>query len=608
MTHHWLVTAALAGMLSLASAVPAAALTGKENKCQKAIGSAGRVLLVKSLVTRAKCATKDLKGKQCDPTAKVVKFESKARTQITKACTGADLSQLNTGSCAARASGSASALADCIVDSHGSAVLDLIVDQFGRSQSGTSVTVEGTLTSAGAVVSVGPHLRAAGVTAPLALTDLKIFCVTFEEPPAAGSSNVSADGSFSVTIAALGVPFGCFVIDSTSGEQVATLVLRRNTTSLSGSGSTDTTQITSDDGGIDLGGVTLNLDEGIAVADAGNVDGATDDDIDNPFDPTGTWNFGCVEPPANSGYASCADMDEGPEDGEVMFLHRISGTDASGSKRHGLGIWQSQAAFLNCGGIEGVATTPGGTATSVGITLDAPDGVFQFTSDTQWKAFIDDLTSARPDGYPDETGVCGSTALHCSGVQNGDLADPTPENCGALTPPQGCWGFFNPQTETYTPFTNAECVDLCYQNNLYSDQVEMALLDPVNGFCIEETRQHYHGSGPPELEGTDRPISRHMFEEMVYTSNTAASLTGVEPTETVTLYDPSDTSGEEVVCHVTRTIKINVNMIDPNTIAGEFSETATLRAGDPDACSDDSNGWVGRMVNNRERMLFKLTR
>lgn len=646
----WLMALAVAGIFAVGATPSVAAVSKKEVKCQRAIAKAGRLLLVKSMVARAKCALKAIAGKKCDPSGKVSKIERKATRQIVKGCRSADLSQLNRGGCAAKSS-SVDELASCIVDSHGSAIADLIIDEFGKAASGMNVLVKGSMVSSGSALRVGPHLHAAGITtAAISLTDLKLYCVTFEDPPAAGTGDVAADGSFSVSIAAAGTPFGCFVIEKSTGNQVATLVLRRSTTSLAGTDTTDTTQITTDDSEIDLGKVTLNLDEGVAIADAASVKGKTSSEVDNPFDPTGTWKFACVEPPPDSGYESCEGPGPGPDPGpgpggpgpgpiqeritvrqaqqgpgEYGYLHRISGTDADGNKRYGLGLWDSKAAFLNCGGIEGVATTQGGTTTSSGITLDVPDGVFNFTPDSVWQALVDPYTSPQPPpppgGWPSDMppppGTCNSSADTCAGVKNADLDNPTPQNCDALFDPQAdpatqkfCWGTFDPDTQTFTPFTNDECVNMCYQDNFFMWDVQKVLNDPANGFCLEDRRPQFDGFGPPKWVGTGNPITRRLFAEMIYSSNTSASMTVVEPTETIVLFSPDVQPGQEPICHVTRTIKINLNMVDPKTIDGEFSQTATLRAGDPDACTDESSGFnfVADMVNNPERMLFRLYR
>ena len=97
--HRWVLAAAVALVLSLATADSAAALGKKEISRQNAIAKAGRVLLVKSLQARIKCAAKDIQDKNYDPAAKVTKAENKASTQIVKACTGVTLNELNSGSC-----------------------------------------------------------------------------------------------------------------------------------------------------------------------------------------------------------------------------------------------------------------------------------------------------------------------------------------------------------------------------------------------------------------------------------------------------------------------------------------------------------------------------
>ena len=136
------------------------------------------------------------------------------------------------------------------------------VAQVEYPSSGASITLTGTL-QAGKVTA---NLSAALVSAlqdgdPLA--GYKLYCVTFTDPPTAGSATADGSGAFSLTIMAGGVPFGCIVVD-TADKGVAAVLFGKP-------GSSAETVVVP--GSASLG--TVVVDSSAHVAQAALPDGAT---------------------------------------------------------------------------------------------------------------------------------------------------------------------------------------------------------------------------------------------------------------------------------------------------------------------------------------------
>jgi hypothetical protein len=597
------------------AATPAHALGRQETACQAAIAKAGKAFVAAELANRGRCKMKAAKGKACDSTGRSGANRSKLRKVVAR-CNGVALGNLNAGSCAARsADDGTNGLAQCLIDGHTQAIDTLLVDQFGLAASEREVLLSGTLAQAGSTLVPPPQLmryRALGVR-PLALSDLSLFCVTFAEPPTSGSAQIAADGSFALRIAAIGVPFGCFVVEETTGEQVATLVFRGQ--------DGDSTQVQTDDGTLVLGTVTLDLGKGEAVVDASRVQGATvcEEGVTNPVDFTGLWRFTCTPGPPGSGYGCPPPGDQGGGP-EQIYLHRVPGTAPDGTPRHWIGAWAGVEFFRLCGQVEGLATEAGGTATASGDTLGVPDGPFAFASESQIFPLIDPFTFVTPPpppgGGPAPRGFCNSTAEHCSGVRNNDGNPCSPPQPG--TPPD-CWGApdFSTQPPTFVPFTDEQCRQMCYAMNLYGGGGDAGLrFAPAltqAGLCVEQALIDW--SAPPGSPGaikrTGNPVGRFMLDRLRYSCNDAASVVHRFPTEIVGLPpDPTMPPGPPPLCHVTRRVEITFKMEGPSRILGDFKESASLEPGDPAACTDDSNpqNWLAEMLRNPMRMLFTLTR
>jgi len=600
-------------------ATPAAhALTKKEKACQAAIAKTGQAFVKAELTNRAKCKMAVAAGKKCDPTAKTNKNKAKLRKVIGK-CAGVTLSNLGTGGCAQRG-GSATGLADCLATGHTDAVASLINDQFGLVASEDEVVLQGTLAQAASTLLPPANLaryRAVGV-APVSLADLTLYCVTFTDPTASASTEIGADGSFSLSIEAAGVPFGCFVVDDATGEQVATLVFRSSTKG-------DSTQIESAGGTLVLGTVSLDLGTGEAVVNADGLGTATTcaEGITNPVDFTGSWNLTCVPGPAGSGYG-CPPPGTPGSGPQSVYLHRVPGTTADGTPTYWLGMWDSVQAFNACGQVEGLATTAGGTTTAAGETLGVPDGPFTFASDDAVFAAIDSATAPTPPvppggpggGAPQPMGICNSTAAHCGTVQNNDGATCDPPQPGV---PPSCWGApdFSTQPPTFVPFSDVQCQKMCFNMNLFgfggpggSPQIRQAIQS--SGLCVQAGIIDM--SVPPDhasfVQKLAAPLGRQVLAKLNYSCDDAGSVVAKFPTLLIGLPPAAgDPPGPPQVCHVTQRAEITLKMESPSRILGQFKQTASLAPGDPAACTDDSNPQnpVAHMLKNPRSMLFTLT-
>ena len=135
----------------------------------------------------------------------------------------------------------------------------------------TGVLVEGAQTP-GTEMSMHAT-RAAGDP----LVGYQLYCVTFADPPTAGTATADQNGQVVLEIAAQGIPFGCFILDA-AGDPAATLIF------MSGGQESQTITLTED---TNLGQIDVDLDHGVAEGDLGSADSLTgSEDLTCPL---GTW-------------------------------------------------------------------------------------------------------------------------------------------------------------------------------------------------------------------------------------------------------------------------------------------------------------------------------
>lgn len=230
----------------------------------------------------------------------------------------------------------------------------------GGSGAKTTVVVSG-------ILNVGAALNLA---APK-LDEIKLYCVTFGNPPVAGTSEFSATGAFSVTLPK-GVAFGCFVNEKATGKTVATFVRAAVDTKAFGDGETETLALDAD---AELGTLTLGENGKVSIPVAvltGKVTtapAATLFDKDLMHDTSYTMK--CVETGVDAtSLATCRkDITNGQATASVYF-RILKGKRTDGSAVRGLAVWASKDAFVACGSIDMPQALRDGLKTKEGIDLD----------------------------------------------------------------------------------------------------------------------------------------------------------------------------------------------------------------------------------------------
>lgn len=118
------------------------------------------------------------------------------------------------------------------------------------------ITLSGKLVAGdqGSAPSSAPGIPVSAPAPGAPLVGYQLYCVTFAEPPTAGKGTADEAGLVSLSLDALGVAFGCFVLD-TLGKGVATLLF---------SSGTELGQTVTLTGDTELGSITVDLNNGVA--------------------------------------------------------------------------------------------------------------------------------------------------------------------------------------------------------------------------------------------------------------------------------------------------------------------------------------------------------
>lgn len=253
-----------------------------------------------------------------------------------------------------------------------------------------AVTLTGTSTGHNTASAPGGKFTVAGARQPMmfSYTQYALFCVTFTNPPNAGTGNFDASGNFSVTVSdAGGVPVGCFIVDtSNQNHTVATL-----TFTIGSAGGMDTGATT---GAVFPPGVCtidIQFDVGTGVANATVATGCTPSKGGSATlaaaDLAGSWQMYCDLGNALPDLAACGRALGGLSIPE-LFLDPITATDSVQGVLYALGAWPSAAAFAAAGSTEGMAMTnlPGTITSNPKVTSLLADGVGGWTGapPTRW--------------------------------------------------------------------------------------------------------------------------------------------------------------------------------------------------------------------------------
>lgn len=234
-------------------------------------------------------------------------------------------------------------------DGDGDAAAD---DGFGTANQNVSMTGTLNFTTATALVA----------------DTYKLYCVTFEDTPSSSSVEVVSGEEFTIDVWT-GVNFGCFLVNSTSGETLATLTVLDVGTGGLGDGDKTSMQITAD---IDLG--PIPVENGVAAVTLPSTElekfanGTPSLNPENLHEKT--YNVACNNTTAvpTEAKEKCATSFDGSDNIDVYF-RLLKATD-NGESIYGLGVWQSATAFsTTCGGFD-FATAKFNEIEGSGITFE----------------------------------------------------------------------------------------------------------------------------------------------------------------------------------------------------------------------------------------------
>ena len=219
-----------------------------------------------------------------------------------------------------------------------------------QSSSSSDVNIVGSLALSGSQ-SLALANSADSATA---LSDLEIYCVTFQVPPKAGISSLDDTGAFSVSIeGAAGESIGCFFLKE--DDVVGTMVFKDDSKkSLSGDSSSKDKLALS--GEVGLGAIVLDLETGLAEVDVAQISSGVVDttvSVTDAFDFTGTYKATSAGLEMPKGYkALCPENGDdcsGPSEGMTFWMQRVAGKDTAGNDAFAASLWASKSHYETCG-------------------------------------------------------------------------------------------------------------------------------------------------------------------------------------------------------------------------------------------------------------------
>ena len=223
----------------------------------------------------------------------------------------------------------------------------------GGSPAATTLTLSGSLAVGSAALSLTP-----------ALSEMVLYCISFEALPRAGTSDFGSDGAFSVTMP-VNVNFGCFVNSRTDGAIVATFVVDGGDTAGLGSSSTTSLALS---GNVALGTLDLGTDGKVKIptakiAAAQYAPTAAGIDLDAVHGKE--YTMSCVDLGNSAKFAKCKEQIMDGQDSSTVYLRILKATE-SGKAVLGMGVWKDLAAFQGCGSVDFATGTMGDTVFSQG--------------------------------------------------------------------------------------------------------------------------------------------------------------------------------------------------------------------------------------------------
>lgn len=219
------------------------------------------------------------------------------------------------------------------------------------------------------------------------LTAYTVTCSTTTSPVLYGTSSVSADGSFKVSIAgAENKPMSCFLVDGAGVRQADFIISDSSKKDLNGANQISGTATYKKSA--DLGAVNFDPNAGEVTVPKASISSSVNDEAPSDasvFDPTGNWTIGSLDFTAPQGVKEpCAENNnscKGPPGGMTLYLKLWKGIQTADSANvYGLQLWEGESKFTSCGSKIGLTST---VKSSIGVDFSqngSSDDVFSFAS------------------------------------------------------------------------------------------------------------------------------------------------------------------------------------------------------------------------------------
>ena len=314
-------------------------------------------------------------------------------------------------------------------------------DDAATPAAGSALSLTGTLslsaTTASTSLTDDIFDRALGL---VALSDDKLNCTVFSDPPVYKSAAFNSDGSFSLDLAGTGYPVGCDVVDS-SGSRLAAFVFKGSRKDLSGNSAKDTKVALN--GSAALGAISANADSGTAVIDTSTISNLATAAVANAFDFTGSWSMDkadvlpsgytapCTQDEAKAAQAANKQTCNGPTIGESIWIKRLNGkTTSDASSTYAVEVWKSEDSFKACGSKLGFSYADAKSKAGIDLTdSGVAEGAFSWTDGwvDGWK-----LSSAKNGSWAmqdcSQTTYKGKEAYKCN-ASDGKYTISLPGGC-----------------------------------------------------------------------------------------------------------------------------------------------------------------------------------
>lgn len=258
----------------------------------------------------------------------------------------------------------------------------------------------------------------------LALSNLKLSCVTPTSPPVQYTGTVAASGAFSLSIpSGLNQSLTCDILNANGSVAANLLVQDSAHPDMNGNPSVNAAPSYTGNSAA-LGSITLDTTTGDAIVPSTQATGVTAGNASfsgAPFDPTGSWTIAAVDFTLPTGVQSvCAansNTCNGPPAGQGLYLNRLTGkSSVDQSTIYGLQVWQSSSGTAKssmdaCGDMTGLSAAEAATAKVDLSSYGNFNGPFTFATsvtDPNTKA-----TATISNGYQLSTATAAYTMQNC---------------------------------------------------------------------------------------------------------------------------------------------------------------------------------------------------